>query len=728
MNPERWHRICELFELVRATPASQRAALLASETTGDQPLRLEVERLLADDQRLDSNFMNSQLPLALRETALGRTLAVGSEFDGYTIVREIAVGGMGRVYEARQLDPARVVALKTLTSGAASAARTRRFRQEADILGRLRHPSIAQIYATGVVNDLPYFAMEFVEGARDILTDAAVRGLALRARLQLFVNVCEAIQHGHQKGVVHRDLKPSNILVDAAGQPKVIDFGIARIMAADGAPRAAHTGSGDLLGTLLYMSPEQVTDPSEVDTRSDVYSLGVVLHELTTGRAPFSLGDNLAASLQRVRTFEPRRPPELSQDLGWILLKALAKERDTRYQSAEELANDLRRFLAGDAVAARAPTAGYRLRKLLRRYRFTVGAAAAVLLALAIGLLQARAEAAEARRQADRAATINRVLRRVLTAVDPLDRGPEVRVVQLLQDAELELDRGETTAKAAADLHAVFCECYLALRMFPDAKRHLDAARAFADSSNTADSRFRIQVLALRSRHAFLTGEHRDAEAIGREAESLARRELAIDDEVMLRLQGSLAELLQATDQFAEAEQRYDALVDNMTARWGSHHRETIGVLGGRALVWLHRGRHDDAIAEFERIVTLCDQFLPPGHLRAINARFNLAIGLATSGQPSKAEPGFRDVLQQMSDRFGDRHALVHYASMALGTCLTEQGRQHEAIEPFEQSYRAAQRTWGAENPMVERAREGLAQAYRAVGREDDARRLAKPQ
>jgi len=219
---------------------------------------------------------------------------IGQEIAGVTIVRLIAEGGMGRVYEGRQDKPGRPVAVKIIKPGLVSRRLLKRFAYEAEVLGRLRHPGIAQIYSVGTHNfagvTLPYFVMEFIPDAKTLIQFANDNRLSTHERLELFRKVCDAVAHGHQKGVIHRDLKPGNIVVDSSGQPKVIDFGVACTTDGDVTLTSMHTDVGALIGTLQYMSPEQFdADPNDLDVRLDVYSLGVVLYELLTGKPPYDV-------------------------------------------------------------------------------------------------------------------------------------------------------------------------------------------------------------------------------------------------------------------------------------------------------------------------------------------------------------------------------------------------------------------------------------------------------
>jgi WD40 repeat protein/tRNA A-37 threonylcarbamoyl transferase component Bud32 len=313
---------------------------------------------------------------------------VGTDIGPYTIRGVIGSGGMGVVYEAKQKSPRRTVALKMLKRGVASRNALRRFQYEAQTLARLRHEGIAQIFEAGTWDDgttgRPWFAMEYLAGAKPITTYCLDKQLDTRERLELFCKVCLAVQHGHQKGIIHRDLKPSNILVTSGGVPKVIDFGVARSTDSDMAVTTLQTDIGALIGTLQYMSPEQcAADPNDIDTRSDVYALGVVLYELLCESLPYDIRNAAIHEAARIICQEqPTKPSTVNKhlrgDLEIIALKALEKDRDRRYQNASALDEDITRYLAGDPIAAKRPSGWDYLSRFARRNRAAAAAIVAV--------------------------------------------------------------------------------------------------------------------------------------------------------------------------------------------------------------------------------------------------------------------------------------------------------------------------------------------------------------
>jgi WD40 repeat protein/tRNA A-37 threonylcarbamoyl transferase component Bud32 len=424
MTPQQYQRMREVFHAANQRPVIEQVEYVRQACGSDAALREQVERLLRIE-RSESAFLESPVLGPMLET-LEREVdeqinpaPVPISIGRYRILEVLGEGGMGTVYKAEQDHPRRIVALKVIRSDSLSRQMLRRFRHEAEVLGQLKHPGIAQIFETGTAESSsphgapPFFAMELVNGP-SLLAFAEAHQLDARARLALMAGICDALHHAHQRGVIHRDLKPSNILVDELGQPKIVDFGIARATDSDVQTMTLKTDIGQLIGTVPYMSPEQAAgDPAGIDIRSDVYSLGVILYELLTSRLPYQVqGKMLHEAVRIIREDEPSRLSSIDRlfrgDVENILTKALEKDKERRYQSASELAADIRRHLSDEPIAARPATTLYQLRKFARRNRkLVVGVAAgltiaftAMLIAMVISMRQSHL-ASEARSLAD---------------------------------------------------------------------------------------------------------------------------------------------------------------------------------------------------------------------------------------------------------------------------------------------------------------------------------------
>jgi eukaryotic-like serine/threonine-protein kinase len=406
-----WERQKDLFEAALALAPAQRGTFLDEACGGDGGLRRAVEELL-DAHGEAGGFLSGPIELDTVTGEPGGTGAVPERIGPYQILDTIAHGGMGTVYRAVRVDDAfrKTVALK-LVRGRQPHSFERRFRQEREILARLQHPNIATVLDGGTTeNGQPYLVMEYLDG-RPITDFCASRGLGTGARVALFRSVCDAVQYAHQNLVIHRDIKPANVLVDAHGVPKLLDFGIAKLLASGVESDIAPTATVLPLMTPEYASPEQVKG-QPVTTASDVYSLGVLLYELLAGRRPYDVPtDSLEGIVQAVCETEPRAPseivassrPELRGDLDTIVLKALRKEPERRYRTAHELSEDLRLHLEGLPVAARADTIRYRTGKFVRRHRTGVAAAVLVTASLVGGIVSTTRQARLAERRFDEA-------------------------------------------------------------------------------------------------------------------------------------------------------------------------------------------------------------------------------------------------------------------------------------------------------------------------------------
>ena len=491
-----WRRVEEIFLSVLEQAPENRAAYLQSAGAGDESLRAEVEAMLLSHEQA-GDFMEQpayQVNAELLDDETG-TLKTGEAFGDYRILSLLGEGGMGEVYLAEDANLGRKVALKLVKSGLGRTNLLRHFRREEKILAGLTHPNIARLYGGAVTEDgIPYFVMEYVEGERlDRYCDA--RKLKLPERLQLFRKVCAAISYAHQHLVIHRDIKPANIRVTVEGEPKLLDFGIAKLID----PQTESMGEATLtlqrVMTPEYASPEQVRG-EEVTTASDIYSLGVVLYELLTGQRPYRIKtrnpDEIARAISEEEPPRPstavardgpnpqsaiRNPKSLRGDLDNIVLMAMRKEPSRRYASVAQFSEDIRRHVEGLPVVARKDTVGYRSAKFIRRHRVGVAAAALVTLAIIAGLIAALWEARQARAQRDVAQRINTFLQDMLGAAAPEVKGVDIKVADLLDEAST---RAKTELVGQPDVMAdvlmILGRTYISLGKLDKAESALRAA------------------------------------------------------------------------------------------------------------------------------------------------------------------------------------------------------------------------------------------------------------
>jgi non-specific serine/threonine protein kinase/serine/threonine-protein kinase len=509
---ERWRRISALFDEVIEQPPELRGAYLEAACAGDPDLLARVLELVDAAERASGLLERPAFTGAaelLRELADPPTVEIGpvrarsrtapeSPIGPYELLEKLGEGGMGEVWRAEQQAPIRrAVALKIIKAGMDTHRVVARFEAERQALARMDHPAIARVFDAGETpRGLPYFAMEHVAG-EPIHRYCERRKRGIRERLALFVAVCDGVQHAHQKGIIHRDLKPSNVLVtevDGKAMPKIIDFGVAKAMAEPLTERTLQTELGTLIGTPEYMSPEQTGLPGlDVDTRSDVYSLGVMLYELLTGALPFESKKLRARSLDEIRRtiveVEPVRPSvagknrRLAGDLDWIVMKALEKERQRRYGSPGELAADLRRHLADEPVVASPPGTLYRVRKFARRHTIavslsTAAAAGLVVFAGSIGL-QARRLA----RERDHAERVSTLLVDIFKGTNVTEgHGETLKAIEILAQGEQKV-RGqlEREPEVQAALFDMMGRVYLGLGLVREARNELSSAVALRE-------------------------------------------------------------------------------------------------------------------------------------------------------------------------------------------------------------------------------------------------------
>jgi serine/threonine protein kinase len=652
---------------------------------------------------------------------------------------------MGVVYLAEQDNPRRKVALKVLHAGIISPLRARRFEREAEILGRLHHPGIAQVFEAGTADSTngaqPYLAMELVEG-RTLTDHADALGLGTRARIELLVRVCRAVHHAHERGVVHRDLKPANILVDDAGLPKVLDFGIAHATAEDLRARTLVTGLGEVLGTLPYMSPEQLAGTSgDADARADVYALGVIGYELLSGRLPIDLrGKSLPEAAQMIREDEPPLLGSLARglrgDLETVFAKALEKERDRRYASALALAQDLERWLGEQPIEARPPSTMYQLAKFARRNRVLVGGVIAVFLTLVLGIVgtlsqaqratrekdDALAAKAAAERESKRSRAALRYLQGMFETVDPNITGQSAKLVDAVNDVARDLDTAfPEDPLAEASMRRVLGVAYGHLGSEAESERHLTRAIELQRAGLGPDHP--ETELAECDLAEVLSGTKPDeAEAILVRILARSKSDRGAAAERTVRPSALLAKILAQRQHFEEANELLEKGLEIRRRTSGDASAETAEALRDLGILRMQQGRFPEAAALFREGSRIQDGLPRPRVLVSLELKNGLASSLRMQGDAKEAEVVLRDLVKATRERFGadDYRTLITLGG--LSSVLLDQGHIDESAQLDEQVLDGARRAYGDKHALTLSALENMARVRRAQKRYADAR------
>ncbi len=721
-----------IFHEVADLPAGERAAALDRLCSGDHSLRARVESLLAADGAATVGILKSS-PLDTASIAE----KPGDVIDRYRLVERLGEGGFGVVYRAEQREPVqRDVALKIIKLGMDTRRVVHRFEAERQTLAMLDHPGIARVIDAGSTSTgRPYFAMDLVRGA-PITEFADERRLDTEARLHLFLQVCDAVQHAHQKGVIHRDLKPSNILVseiDGAPLPRVIDFGIAR--AIDHRRLADHTFTeqGQIIGTPEYMSPEQAAG-EDIDTRADIYALGVILYELLTGGLPCDSASLRSGELAKIRqlilTHQPPKPStravsasdtaaaqarhaddqralarRLRGDLDWITMKALEKNRLRRYDSASELAADIRRHLRREPVLAGPPSRVYRAQRFIARNRLPVAAASVVALALiagavasTVGFVRAtRAEAdarddaaralaaeVEARTQTARAVAVRDFLAEMLRSADPANAlGREFTVREILDQASSRIDdQLAANPVVAADIHAVIADTYRSLDLFEKATPHVESAV------------------------------------------DLRRNALGADHPDTLDAIHDRGALLEDLGRFEEAETVLRDALEHRARVHGAHSHEASETMSRLANVLMRRGRTDDAILLLEDSLAIRRELLDPPHASIAGALDALGRAYDARARDVEAEPLFREALEMRAATHGEHHPFTASTANNLASVLHDMRRFEEAEALYRRAIEIQRAVYKGDHTSIARTLNNLASLLQDQGDYDAAEPL----
>ncbi len=684
----------------------------------------------------------------------------------FRILEELGRGGMGVVYLAEQHEPVRrQVALKVVKQGMDTEQVVARFEVELQALALMDHPAIARVFDAGATpQGRPYFVMEPVRGVP--ITEHCDRyRLTVRQRLELFLRVCEGVQHAHQKAVIHRDLKPSNVLVairDDRPEPKIIDFGIAKATAQRLTDTTLHTQMGAMVGTPAYMSPEQAERTGQdIDTRTDVYALGVILFELLVGAQPFenlgkgglaammrrileepapslsarltTLGDGATRSAKRRGTEPPALRRELEGDLEWITAKALEKDRTRRYGSPRELAADIERYLGDEPILARPPSALYRARKLVRRHRGAVAAAVAglvLLIAFAVSMAVQNARIASERDRANREAAalraVSEYLKGLFTVADPGEaRGNSITARELLDRSAAGIEqRLEEQPETQAELIDTIGGIYEKLGLYPQARPLLERAerirsrRLGEDHPDTLQSRHNLAVLA----HS--EARYDEAASLLEAVVAACRRVLPAGDPQTLGSIHRLGETYVWQGRFEEAEALLTANLEDRRRVIGPEHPATASSVSLLAQLYRRQARYDEAEALFQEAVALRQRLLGIDHPETMYSMNGLANAYYYQARYDEATDLYRELLGLKRRVLGDEHPQTLVARLNLAVGHRAQGRWPEAEALYEENVALFERVHGPEHTQSLHNASNLAHIYVRRGRYVEAEAL----
>ena len=749
MDALRWERLESLFSVAVGLPAMERSAFLEDACPGDAGMRLQVESLVSAHEEA-SGFIGRAVAETAREAA--ETARPGVRLGAYEIVRELGRGGMGAVFLGRRADGEYEadVAIK-LVRGVHTAEQLRRFRVERQILARLRHPNIAQLLDGGTTAvGVPFVVMEHVEGVPlDAFCDAGRMGVD--ERLDLFLRVCEAVRFAHRNLVVHCDLKPRNVLVTPAGVPKLLDFGIARLLESSS---SAAAGEAELrFGTPAYASPEQVSG-APVSMATDVYGLGVVLYELLTGRLPreapgrrasedappppsevvraAAREDPEAARVAEQRRTDPGRlSRRLSGDLDAILLRALQSDPARRYESVEGFAGDLARHRAAEPVRARPQGLGYRAGRFVRRHRLGVGAAASAALLVGASAAALAVQAERVARERD-AATLARADAEQVSAFlvdlfrvpDPSEsRGDEVTAREIL-------DRGAagitTTLRDQPETRATMMDVmgrvYQNLALFPQAAPLLDSALAIRRATlGDVHPDVAASLHAVAGLRAAL-GDYDSARVLYREALTMRRRLLPAGHPDLARTLVAWGTLESDAGDYTAAEPLYREGLAIGRAALGEENPEVASMLLDLGSVLRRKGDYTAAEPLLREGVERRRRLLGADHPDMGQALNQLARLLVLQGRAAEAEPIVREGLENRRRNYGDAHMEVAASLGNLAGILTDLGDVHGAIAARRESLAIIRGLFGEEHPYTAGTLQSLAHEQQLLGALDSAR------
>jgi non-specific serine/threonine protein kinase/serine/threonine-protein kinase len=688
----------------------------------------------------------------------------------YRILRKLGEGGMGEVWLAEQQQPVRRrVALKLIKAGMDSRQVVARFESERQALALMDHPAIAKVFDVGTTeNGRPWFAMEYVEG-EPITVYCDRQRLTTRNRLELFLSVCAGIRHAHQKGIVHRDLKPSNVLVghtDGLATPKIIDFGVAKALHQQLTEKTFFTQLGTVIGTPEYMSPEQAgTTGVDVDTRTDVYSLGVLLYELLVGALPFDPNELRSAGFEeickRIREEEPSKPStrlatrddegresarnrdtdqrslerQLRGDLDWIAMKALEKERARRYGSVDELASDIRHHLADEPVMAGPPSAAYRLHKFFRRHRVGVVAASLILLALiggvigtTYGLLRARQAESKARAEAETASQVSDFLVGMLEGADPArSRGEEITVREAL-DAGAKTIESDLAGqpRIQAKLEYTMGRVYASLGLWDEAEVLLDASLEKMERLLGEDDLETLAALQVRGNvHRFRNQFDIAADLYRRVYESRLEL-LGADHADTVDAQQFLGYLLMRLKRFEEAEELLDEGMGIEERERGLRQAGWLKAATARAAVHRERQQYSEAARLLEQVLENAGGVWEEDLPRVSVIRRLLAMCYERMERFDEAIALHSQVIEVQRRVLGDKHFQTLHSMHNLGITLILHGQFAEAATVYEEVFEGRRQALGEDDTQTLWSAKNLSGCLYYDNRQAESNRVAR--
>ncbi len=780
MSEASFARVRDLFDRAADLEPSERSAFLARECAGDELLRTRLERMLDAHGRSDAFMGKPVATIDLGEVARGVDPMIGRAIGAYVVRDVLGRGGMGVVYRAEQERPRRAVALKLVRSSLVSPLMRRRFEHEAHVLARLKHPGIAQIYEAGAApgpdgEPQPFFAMELVRG-KSLLEYVRGRDLAIAERLVLFVRICEAVHHAHQRGVIHRDLKPGNILVEEAetssdgpdgsggsgspsttgfkgvrgviGAPKILDFGVARVTDRDLAVTTMQTSIGQVIGTLQYMSPEQAMGQSDrVDVRSDVYSLGVILYELLAGQPPYDVSKRPVSEAARVIAEQEAMSLRTVDrafrgDLETIVHRAMEKDPERRYASVADFAADVERYLGDRPIIARPASTMYQIRKFTKRNKVLVGGVCATMLVLMLGVLGTGlglVEATAARHLAEDRERIARAEARkaeqsveflveMLTAADPEQaQGREVTVREILDQASsrVERDLGDEP-DVEASIRTAIGKTYLGLGLRENARPHLEAARVRIASVYGEGAVEYAQSLSPLVRLANADKDHERAIRLAEEALRIRESHAAADDPALAETLGTLGQAYAMAGAYSKAEPYLRRAVE-ILERAGPSQRRTLGLALDMLASAVGRIGGDERERESVRLtgraVEALRDTVGESHPQYSVVLFNHAFALEQVREYEAAQKSYEACLQVRRRIYEGEHPRVLSVRNALAALRIRKDELDAAEAELEDVLQLRKVRLGSRHPDVARTIELLASI---AGKRQDQPRQAQ--